>query len=97
MKRRPMTKEDHIELKNAFAHLDHHIDIIENKLREHFGKSKLIRKRFERLGMLRPNGTLQNIIGELENYYNDVITDEEYNGPLYVDFKDQYETLQSAL
>ena len=95
-RRRPMTKEDHIELANAFANLDHHINIIENMFREFLEPDTRIRENFSKLAFLNLNGIFVDIFGDLEDYYNDVIIDEEYTGPLYVDFKDKYEKLQSA-
>ena len=99
MIRRPMTKEDHIELADMLATLEHHIGIVENKLREHYEPDTRIRENFSKLAFLNTNGIFVDILGDLDDHYNDLRTDEDNTklGFPYIDFQQRYEDLQSAL
>lgn len=96
-KRIKMTLDEHHQMADKLALLYHQIYDIHDDLKKHYGKTSKVRKAYDKLLPLRPNGIFSMVFGELENDFNDVITDEEYEGNIYSNFEERYEKLQSAI
>lgn len=96
MKRTKMTLDEHYQLADKLASLYHQIYDIYEDLTLSYGKSSKVRRAYDKLLPLRPKGIFSMVFGELENDFNDVITDEEYEGNIYSNFEERYEKLQSA-
>lgn len=93
MKKTPMSLEDHIELADELAILSNQIEKIFTKLQNHYPPESEVIEVYKQLLPLQINGVLANAFAALENDYNDVITDDQYEGPLYANMEDRYDAL----
>jgi len=93
MSKRRMTIEDHENIADRIAIICHYIEEVNDKLQSHCYKTSPLMKAFNKILPLRINGVFPPIFGELENLYNDVVTDEEYTRNIYGNFEDRYQKI----